>query len=225
MRHGQGGQVGRAAIAREPHGAGARHRFPDARQAVTVNRVGAVGDIKREAPVHGHGQRRGQPGGGTPPNTVPITLPESCVRAGCRNRPLSARWRPSPGRTDSPVRPGSRQTAVAAESGHPRAGESRNHAGRHFAHAVPAEFGNIKIAEAINSRLRGAFNGAFTARAPSPAEPAVPVPATVEIVPCGEIFRTRLLPQIGDIHVAGQIHRQTVGQVEFGRVAGPPSPP
>ena len=46
---------------------------------------------------------------------------------------------------------------------------------------------------------------------PSPEKPAVPVPATVVIVPEPFTLRTRWFVVVGDVEVAGAVDRHPVG--------------
>src|ERR1019366_7246980 len=70
----------------------------------------------------------------------------------------------------------------------------------------------------------GPLNSAFAACEPSPAYPATPLPATVEIVPLTETFRTRLPPNSVTYRLPAASKAKPNGAFNCALAAAPPSP-
>ena len=80
-----------------------------------------------------------------------------------------------------------------------------------------------RLPAAVHGDTVGVINCAPVAGPLSPLKPCVPLPATVVITPF-ETLRMRWLARVGDVQVAGGVHGDAVGIVNWALVAGPLSP-
>ena len=81
-----------------------------------------------------------------------------------------------------------------------------------LADAVVTGVGDVEVAGGVYGDAFGDwFNWALMAGPLSPLKPGVPFPATVVITP-SETLRTRLLPGVGDVQVAGGVHGDALGR-------------
>src|SRR5581483_6094872 len=71
---------------------------------------------------------------------------------------------------------------------------------------------------------RSKLSSAFVAGPPSPEKPAFPVPATVEMMPSGEMRRTRFTGGSVKMIEPSGASASVRGSVSLARTAGPPSP-
>ena len=60
----------------------------------------------------------------------------------------------------------------------------------------------------VTATSYGVRSRAAVAAPPSPVNPAVPVPATVEIVPVQGDLTDAVVPGVGDVEIAGRVERQ-----------------
>jgi len=113
---------------------------------------------------------------------------------------------------------------VAAESLAYHCPPRRDHPVRDFADAVVSGVGDIEMPAESTTTPVGIRNWALVAGPWSPLKPDVPLPATVVITPfdtCG----IRLPNTVGDVEVAGRVHRRCLrDQPTQALVAGPMSP-
>jgi len=76
----------------------------------------------------------------------------------------------------------------------------------------------------LNAKPSGANNWACVAGPSSPPNPAVPVPATVEILPSGDTFRTTDHRTSEKNKLPAGSRTRPIGIPMEAKVAGPPSP-
>jgi hypothetical protein len=81
-----------------------------------------------------------------------------------------------------------------------------------------------KPPSAVAATPRGELSWAAVAAPPSPADPPVPVPATVVIVPPGDTRRTRWLPRSAIRKPPSAVAATPAGEVSWAAVAALPSP-
>src|SRR5436189_4973687 len=79
------------------------------------------------------------------------------------------------------------------------------------------------FAESTNREV-GPFRLASVAGPPSPEYPNVPLPATVEIIPAGVIFRMREFPSSPNNKLPAPSNTMVEGESIIAEAAGPPSP-
>jgi hypothetical protein len=81
-----------------------------------------------------------------------------------------------------------------------------------------------KLPSGRTARLKALFSSARVAGPPSPEKPAVPLPATVVMIPLEETFRIRWLPTSAIRKPPSGVGATANGMFSSADVAGPPSP-
>ena len=82
-----------------------------------------------------------------------------------------------------------------------------------------------RLPAASRVKPNGAFNAALAAGPPSPEDPAVPLPAKVEIAPADVTLRTRLLALSAIYTLPAESTATPSGALSCAAVPTPPSPP